>query len=242
MAADDKAARRLRWAADAARHAGPSQFDHWSKEGRGAFRNAVRDHPTCLDPDVAHRIVSGDIPGWQAKIFLAAASTRMARQAEDGRAINRKLATEERRKRLQKPAELFKRLRGRGSPPLAALRRPDGTIAVGLKEVEETHHAAWNEYYNREGNPDDIVDTFLQRYAGHLARAPPWIAPKITGADDLNAIHTWAPTAGGIDGTTPADMKHTSPEAAFWIAQHFRSIERNEGWPHDAVMGNTSRH
>ena len=142
-----------------------------------------------------------------------------------------------RRGRLKKPAELFKRFRGRASPPLAAPRRPDGTIAVGLKEVEETHHAAWNEYYNREGNPDHIVDTFLQRYADHLARSPPWIAPKITGADVLDAIHTWAPTAGGIDGTTPADMKHTSPEAAFWIAQHFRSIERNGGWPHDAIIG-----
>ena len=86
----------------------------------------------------------------------------------------------------------------------------------------------------------ELTAEFLHAYTDYLYVAPPTVFPELTGSHlhDV-ACHT-PPTAAGLDGWRPSELRHWSPLAFEWAAALLRLIESGAPWPSELCRGRSA--
>ena len=166
------------------------------------------------------------------------AATKLEAKAVALRRAETRTANDDPRKGVR---HIGRRLDAAPAPPLLFVKRDQyctdgglpGTITTDPKQVDGVVARAWNKIY--EGNTAcaaNLVAAFIGKYKPYIyLQEQEEELQHVTGQDVWDNFQAIVPSAGGMDGWMPMELKLLSKLLCEWVAVLYRLIEDGAAWP-----------
>ena len=195
----------------------------------------MEDDDAANDRDFIARALRGELWPCQVVPYARVLLKRFSKAATGLTAAWRQAKRRRTAARLRESAKyLYKRLRTQPSPLPSAARRTKTDIVTLPGAVDDIFRKDWDEYYNAPYDADDVVNGFMADYGAYTVVGDEYQVGGITADNVHETLENWPPTAGGLDGLTPAEAKLLGPVACAVIALILNLIEEGAPWPDGA--------
>ena len=135
---------------------------------------------------------------------------------------------------IQNPSCAFASIRNDAEPPLAALKRSDGTITGNVVEMDKILREKWCTIFCKHNvsYPPPKAEPFLEKYKEFISEHPMALEP-INVADVRKRLNKCKDTgATGLDAWSPKDFKRLPDEILEYLCLFFDMVEKGGVWPY----------